>query len=306
MATVTRPALVLGATGMIGQGIIRALKARDIDVAGTTRNLPVPAAAAPGRYVPFEFGRDSLSDLMSGYGPGDTVVNCLGVIKQRIDEASVESRRAAIAMNAELPHLVAALSEEQGFRVLHVTTDCVFSGSRGGYSETDVHDATDLYGRTKSLGEVPAPTVANLRCSVVGEEVRGGRSLLTWVLSHEPGSSFPGFVDHRWNGVTAPALGRIVAGAIAEHGDLTGTIHILPEGTVNKAALAQLMLDAYGRSDVTVVPSESGASVDRTLATLDPQRNKRLWADAGYASVQSIGQLVADLPHPWAKDGTSA
>lgn len=303
MVAVTRPTLVLGATGMIGQGVVRALTAKGLDVAGTTRRLPAPAAAAPGHYVEFAFGRDSLSDLLAGYGPGDTVVNCLGVTKQVIDESNLETRRLAIAINADFPHVIASLSEQQGFRVIHVTTDCVFSGTRGGYSETDPHDATDLYGMTKSIGEVPAPTVANLRCSVVGEEIRGGHSLLSWVLSHEPGSSLSGYTLHRWNGVTAPALGRIVAGAIAERRELAGTIHILPNDAVNKAELAQMMLDAYARPDVTVVPGVSGAVVDRTLTTVDPQRNGRLWADAGYASVPSIGQLVAELPHPWAKDG---
>jgi dTDP-4-dehydrorhamnose reductase len=123
------------------------------------------------------------------------------------------------------------------------------------------------------------------------------------VLSHAPGSSLNGYTLHRWNGVTAPALGAIVAGQISGRREPAGTIHIVPDGAVTKAELATLMLAAYGRSGVEVVPTDAGTAVDRTLATVDAQRNSGLWEDAGYASVPSIGQLVAELPRAWAKDG---
>jgi dTDP-4-dehydrorhamnose reductase len=291
-----RPALVLGGTGMIGHGVVASLLERGLDVRATTRHPELVPEHEASLFEEFEVAAGDLARLVVGYGSGDFVVNCLGLIKQYIRDDDLGDRRRAIAVNADFPQALAEFASGQGFRIIHVTTDCVFSGRRGSYVETDLHDAPDVYGRSKSLGEVPGPGIVNLRCSVIGQEVRGFRSLLHWVLGHDSGETFHGYTDHKWNGITATALGRIVAGIMATANPIFGTVHVVPADSVNKYELTRMILEAYGRRDVSVLPTETGTPVNRVLSTVDPVVNARLWADAGYGAVPSIEQLVQELP----------
>lgn len=291
----TNPVLVLGGTGMIGSGVVTALAAAGTPVRGTTRHPELLTAGLASRFDVFDWGTDPLERLVDGYGPGDTVVNCAGLIKQYIRDDDLEHRRAALSVNADLPAALAQLAESQGFRVIHITTDCVYSGAAGGYVETDRHDADDVYGRSKSLGEIPSASVVNLRCSVVGQELRGFKSLLHWLTSTPAGATINGYTDHHWNGLTAGAFGRIVVGIIETANPVAGTVHIVPADTVTKLELATAVLVAAGRDDVTVEPTTTGTGVNRILATNDPDTNSRLWSDAGYDAVPTIGSLISTL-----------
>jgi len=282
---------------MIGNGVVGSLLERGIDVRATTRHPGLVSEHAVPMFGTFETNATDLGTTLAGYGPGDFVVNCVGLIKQHIRDDDMASRREAIATNAEFPHRLAERAEEQGFRIIHVTTDCVFSGTRGGYLETDVHDAVDVYGRTKSLGEVPSSSVLNLRCSVIGQEIRAFKSLVHWVLSHEDGSSFAGYTDHEWNGLTAPAFGDVVAGILETGNPISGTLHVVPADSVSKCQLSMLILDAFGRGGVSVLPTETGMAVNRVLATSDLAANARLWGDTKYGEAPSIAQMVKDLPN---------
>jgi dTDP-4-dehydrorhamnose reductase len=291
-----RPALVLGGTGMIGHGVVASFLERGLDVRATTRHPELVPEHEASLFEEFEVADGNLARLVAGYGSGDFVVNCVGLIKQYIRDEDLGDRRRAIAVNADFPHALAEFASAQGFRIIHITTDCVFSGGRGSYVETDRHDATHVYGKSKSLGEVPGLGIVNLRCSVIGQEMRGFKSLLHWVLGHDSGETFGGYTDHKWNGVTAMAFGRIVAGIIATANPVFGTVHVVPADSVNKYELSRMILERYGRRDVTVLPKETGTPVNRVLSTVHPVVNARLWADAGYAAVPSIEQLVQGLP----------
>jgi dTDP-4-dehydrorhamnose reductase len=292
----TRPALVLGGTGMIGHGVVTSFLERGVDVRATTRHPQLVPEHEASLFEEFEVVDGNLARLVAGYGSGDFVINCVGLIKQYIRDEDLGDRRRAIAVNADFPHALAEFASAQGFRIIHITTDCVFSGGRGSYVETDRHDATDVYGKSKSLGEVPGLGIVNLRCSVIGQEMRGFKSLLHWVLGHDSGETFGGYRDHEWNGVTAMAFGRIVAGIIATANPVSGTVHIVPADSVNKYELSRIILETYGRRDVSVLPKETGSPVNRVLGTVHPVVNARLWADAGYEAIPSIEQLVQGLP----------
>ena len=280
---------------MIGNALLEVLSERGIDAIATTRSVSLLPAERRSGFVEFDVVSDDPATLLSDFGPGDYVVNCTGVIKQNIDDANAAHRRNAIAINAEFPYALAALAEEQGFRVVHIATDCVYSGRDGDYSESALHDCTDVYGKTKSLGEVPSDSVVNIRCSMIGRELKGRASLLEWVLDHPAGSTFGGYTDHIWNGVTARGFGRVVAGIIETANPISGTHHLVPADRVTKHELSQLILDAYGRGDVTVEPVVTGKPVDRTLATTEPQTSAALWRDAGFSEPPRIANLVADL-----------
>jgi dTDP-4-dehydrorhamnose reductase len=278
--------LVLGGRGMIGAGVASALEVKGIQVIKTSRN---PQTA---KDVQFQVGKTPVSAVLELLQPGDFVFNAIGLIKQRIDENLAADRLRAIQLNADFPYRLAASAASAGVNVIQVATDCVYQGTTGGYLEDSPQDATDVYGKTKSLGEVPAPNVMHLRCSVIGPETQGGLSLLEWVRNQPQGAILDGYTNHIWNGVTASAFGQIIAGIVAGQAFTAGLQHLVPADTVTKHQLVQLIAQRIGRTDLTFRAIEPAHAVNRTLATNNAALNQKLWANAGYSSVPTISQQV--------------
>ncbi|AAT88489.1 dTDP-4-dehydrorhamnose reductase [Leifsonia xyli subsp. xyli str. CTCB07] len=287
--------LVLGATGMLGSTVASILRRSGHDVTGTVRDLALVPAGRRDRHRLFDAFADDPSGLLEGLSSGDYVINCIGLIKHHLRDDDAGDRYNAIKINAELPYALARAAGERNVRVIQIATDCVYSGQTGRYDETTAHDATDVYGQSKSLGEVPGDHFLNLRCSIIGPEQKNRDSLLEWVLAHEPGSTFNGYLDHRWNGVTTDVFAAIAAGIVQTGSTLSGTHHLVPADSVDKDALSRLILSAYGREDVSVVPVETGTPVDRTLTTIHPDVNAALWRDAGYDEIPTIETMVRTL-----------
>ena len=181
-----------------------------------------------------------------GVKRGDIVVNCAAILKCRIKEVGIEE---AITVNSLFPHALSGYCEKHGIKLIHISTDCVFGGRRGGYAESDEHDAFDEYGKTKSLGE-PGPATV-IRTSIVGEEIGQKRSLLEWVRSQN--GVIKGFVDCRWNGVTCYQLAKIIQKIIDKDLFWRGARHIFSPDTVNKYQLVSLINEIY---DVGLVVSQ--------------------------------------------------
>ena len=281
--------LVLGGRGMIGSGVVSALKNAGLTVLTTSRN------PADSETLKFEVASDSITYLLNNLQPGDYVFNGIGLIKQRIDEDSIADRQAAIAFNADFPHQLASAAAERGIRVIQVATDCVYEGTAGNYTEAAKHDASDVYGKTKSLGEVPSPAVMHLRCSVIGPETGASLSLFEWVRNQPQGAALTGYTDHLWNGVTSEAFGRIVAGIITSNAFQAGVQHLVTASVVSKADLVRAIAARCGRPDISVTDSTTAKPVDRTLATLKPELNEKLWRAAGYEAIPRVEQLVAEM-----------
>jgi dTDP-4-dehydrorhamnose reductase len=287
--------VVLGGTGMLGLTVVEHLADEGFAVAATSRDPERVAPPLRSLFSEYSVERGGLADVLRQLGPGDSVVNCVGLIKHHIDDNSSSDRREAVRVNSEFPYELANLAETTGFRIIQIATDCVFSGSTGQYSEHSPHDAGDVYGQSKSLGEVPSDQVLNLRCSIIGPELETNVSLLNWILSHPAGSSFSGYLDHVWNGVTTLAFARVVAGMLRTTNAMSGTVHLVPADSVNKFQLSEMVLAAFGRDGVTVQPTQTGNGIDRTLATIDPVRNELLWHDAGYSAIPTIDEMVREL-----------
>lgn len=280
---------------MLGTAVVRSLLDFGLPVRATARVVDDAPDDIREHFVAFDAATDDVAQILSGLGAGDYVVNCIGIIKPYIHDDDEAERLRAIAINSALPYAIAAAATAGGFRVIQIATDCVYSGATGLYDENSLFDPMDVYGKTKSLGEVPSERFLNLRCSVIGPEIKGKTSLLEWVLAHEDGSTFTGYTDHLWNGLTGQAFGRVAAGIIRTGHELSGTYHVVPSGLVSKDELSRIILAAYGRTGVTVTPTETGHAIDRTLATVFPDVNARLWKDAGYASIPSVEHMVYDL-----------
>jgi len=280
--------LVLGSGGMLGSMVASVLaEGPELSVTATAREPEPPAHG-------FDAERDPVGDLLAGRDV-EWIVNAIGVIKPRIDEADPASVARATAVNAEFPYRLAE-ALEPGQRVIQIATDCVFSGEASGYDEDAPHDPHDVYGKTKSLGEVPADEFVHLRCSIIGPERGEPRSLLGWMLSQPRDGEVSGYTNHSWNGVTTLQFAKLCEAVIGGRaGDLPSPLHVIPGDTVTKAELLEIGLGAFDRGDVTVNPGPAPTVIDRTLSTKHPDSNRRLWAAAGYAEPPSVASMVAEL-----------
>lgn len=284
--------LILGGSGMIGTGIAHSLQAAAINVSVTSRS-GLPLERLPGVEVhKFEAKTDSIEAALAHLQPGDYVINCIGMVKSLIHDDEPESHDAAYFLNSRFPSKLAAVAQAKGLKVIQMATDCVYSGLAGNYSETAAHDALDVYGKSKSLGEVASPAVMNLRVSVIG---KGSQGLYHWVASQPTNATINGYVDHQWNGITSVEYGRIIAGIVRGGLFAPGIHHILPVGSVNKNELVHLIAANAGRADLQINPVASGKAVNRTLTTNNEAFNAKLWAAAGRATVPSVAELVAEI-----------
>ena len=277
---------ILGSTGMLGSMVRRFLSERpEYDISVIDR--PSFDAEAP-------FLRPILTDFLRGQ---DYAINCIGIIKPRIDEQKAHSVERAIRVNSLFPHALAAAADSVGCRVLQIATDCVFSGATGGYTESSPHDALDVYGKTKSLGEVRSPNVHHLRCSIIGPELAGRPkdSLLEWFLGQPAGSMLKGFNNHRWNGVTTLAFAKICHGIMSQGVELQRVQHVVPGNSATKAELLDQFRYCCQRKDIHIEEVQAEGSIDRTLTTDQFFGNELLWEFAGYDSPPTIQQMIEEL-----------
>lgn len=282
--------LVLGSTGMLGSMVYDVLrKDGPLSVSGTARDAEASSAASSVRRLHAESG-----DTVDLYGV-DWVVNCIGVIKPYIRDDNRDEAMRAIHVNALFPMRLAAAAERSGTRVIQIATDCVYSGRDGNYDERAAHDATDVYGKTKSMGEVRSPKVIHLRCSIIGPEVRGFVSLLAWFLKQDANATLNGYRNHRWNGVTTLHFAKICAGIIRQAPTLPHVQHVVPSGDVTKAELLRSFAREYGRKSVTIKDVDAPTVVDRCLRTTNPELNTALWSAAGYSAPPTVEAMVHEL-----------
>lgn len=254
--------LILGAGGMLGNAMIRVLSEKlDWKVYGTIRSENTKhffSTDIAGRLlssVDVE-QHDSIVQAFTKSQP-DVVINCVGLIKQLAD---ADNPLQAIPINSLLPHRLAKLCELSGARLVHMSTDCVFSGSKGMYVETDISDAYDLYGRSKLLGEVDYPNAITLRTSIIGHELAGSRSLVGWFLAQQ--GSAKGFNRAIFSGLPTVEIARIIRDYVIPQPDLHGLYHVSAE-PINKYELLCLVAQVYEK-DIEIIPDDR-LMIDRSL-----------------------------------------
>jgi dTDP-4-dehydrorhamnose reductase len=257
----SRRVLVLGATGMLGHVVWRECRDRfDAHATARTEYLgEVPARIFdPERLVTgFRAEEPGLLEAVLDRVEPEVVVNCIGVVKQ---DAAAADPVATILANALFPHQLAAACSARRARLIHVSTDCVFSGCKGGYREDDTPDPVDLYGRSKLLGEPSGSGILTLRTSMIGRELGRRNGLLEWFLSQD--GEVRGFTRARFTGPTAPVLARAICDVIQHHPQLEGLWHVGAE-PISKYDLLVLLRDAFGH-EIEIVP-DSEVVIDRTL-----------------------------------------
>jgi dTDP-4-dehydrorhamnose reductase len=291
--------LVLGGTGMLGSMVVDELARRPAMRVFSTYRAPstIPKRdLIPGVvWLPFDAESSRLDEALVNSAHIDWIINAIGITKPLIRDDDSRQVERAIRVNALLPLEVARYAEAHGSRVLQIATDCVYSGAEGSYLETASHDALDVYGKTKSLGECHSPNVAHLRCSIIGPEPKDFKFLIAWFRSQPDGGNINGFVNHQWNGVTTLHFARICAGIIETEIQLPHLQHIIPQGAISKAEMLHEFASAYRRADVKINDVEAPKVIDRTLATSDPELNRQLWRAAGYQNAPTVPEMIAEV-----------
>lgn len=254
--------LVLGISGMLGNAVFRLFAASPgFDVIGTVRT------GAALRHFREEMrqkilvgldvdSQDSLLRHLADTRP-EVVINCVGLVKQLADS---EDPLSAIPMNSLLPHRLARMCRLSGARLIHISTDCVFSGTRGRYREEDPSDAKDLYGRSKFLGEVIGPNAITLRTSIIGHELVSSHGLVGWFLSQE--RNVKGYTRAIFSGLPTVELARVMRDVVIPSAALSGLYHV-GAAPISKYDLLNLVAKQYGKA--ITIAADRDFVIDRSL-----------------------------------------
>ena len=255
--------LVLGATGMLGHTVFQ-LFSEDpaLEVWGTLRDAAAARHFSAAQRARLVAGVDVLDDTALSASvrriAPDVVINCVGVINQL---PAARDPLIVVPINAMLPHRLERLCAELGGRLIHVSTDCVFDGRRGGYRESDPSDTIELYGQTKYIGEVrDVPHAITVRVSIIGHELASRHSLIDWFLGQDGPVS--GFTRAIFSGLPSVVLAQVFHDVILTRPDLAGLYHV-SAAPISKHDLLTLVADVYGKA-ITITPSEA-VVIDRSL-----------------------------------------
>lgn len=255
--------LIFGATGMLGHAVFRVLSNdRRFNVFGTIRDTSLK------KYFPI----NTLNNLITDIDAEDSenlknafdiskpavVINCIGVIKQL---SSAKNALETIPLNTLLPHRLAFMCQKYSARLILISTDCVFSGKRGNYGESDTPDCDDLYGRSKLLGEiVDLPNTLTIRTSIIGHELKGGHSLVNWFLNS--GNSVKGYSNAFFSGLPTNELAVVLKDIIIRYPELFGLYHVGGD-RISKYDLLKLIATIY-QIDIGIIESKE-VNIDRSL-----------------------------------------
>jgi len=246
--------LITGGDGMLGHQLLLSLQHRH-DVRVTLRqamnqyksyNLFTTANSYSEIDVRDE---NKLLNVLADFKP-EAVINAVGIVKQR---KSAKEVIPSLEINALFPHRLSEMCQSINARMIHLSTDCVFSGSKGKYRENDPSDAIDLYGKTKYLGEVQSPHCVTLRSSIIGLELARNTGLIEWFLAQQ--EQIKGFKRAIYSGFTTQEMSRLIETILVKHPDLSGVWHVASEA-INKYDLLQIFCTMLDRKKIPIEPDE--------------------------------------------------
>ena len=277
--------VVVGATGLIGSAVFRRLSSNDrFDVIGTIRNSSdkrffssLQSVKLRTRFQASAFHK--WNEIFKKFRP-DVVINCLGITKHL---EGGNDPLVTIPINSFFPHYLNSLCQGHGARLIHISSDCVFSGSKGDYLECDLPDAEDVYGRSKALGEINQGPAITLRTSTIGYELNSAVGLLNWFLGQK--GSCQGFKNAYFSGVPTVELARIIEQYVIPNPELRGLYHIGASKIAKFDLLTQIARE-YGKK-IEIIPDVS-FKIDRSL------NSDRFYAVTGYKP-PSWKQLIKDM-----------
>lgn len=291
---------VLGGGGMLGSMVLDVFSQNNVfNIIATVRS-PKEANYFRDKYPKVDFlildvewaTPDALKKKLQG---ANWIINAIGIIKPYIHNDNPAEVERAIRINSLFPHYLARAARDNKARVIQIATDCVYSGGKGKYRESDLHDADDVYGKTKSLGESYYYNIHHLRCSIIGPEPSAHVSLMDWFITQPKNAKVMGFKNHFWNGITTYHFALICRGIIKKNLKLDHLQHIVPADIITKADLLKEFAKKFKRNDIDIKPIDAPNFINRTIATEYLLVNTRLWRAAGYKKPLTIKQMVKEL-----------
>jgi dTDP-4-dehydrorhamnose reductase len=292
--------LILGCTGMLGSMLLDVFaKESHFKITATTRaeaqkdwlKKQYPSVT----FKVFNAETSSVNQVINIAKNNQWIINAIGVTKPYIVGMHRNTIEKAIRINSLFPYMLINAIQNTSTTLIQIATDCVFSGEKGNYSEEDLHDAKDVYGKTKSLGEVFQKNVIHLRCSIIGPEKGRKIFLLEWFLSAVKNATLQGFSNHYWNGITTLHFAYICKAIILHNIEITHVQHVVPRNTISKYDLLCYLVKVYKRGDITLHKTSASATIDRTLQTIYPKVNQLLWEKSGYKKIPTIETLFREL-----------
>jgi dTDP-4-dehydrorhamnose reductase len=269
---------IFGIDGMLGSAVYKIFNQTKFNIIGINRNI-------------LDVQYAGVNEIKNVVKDSDYIINCIGIIKPYIHDDNPAEVERAIEVNALFPHKLF----QCGIKTIQIATDCVYDGVKGDYIETDKHNALDVYGKTKSLGEVSAENFLNLRCSIIGPEKKSKKSLLEWFLNQPANAEVNGFKNHQWNGITTFAFAEICKGIIENDLWFHGLQHIIPSNALNKSDMLKVFADVFSKKDIKIKEINTDESINRTISTLYHKENKQLWEAAGYERIPSLETLITKI-----------
>lgn len=294
--------LIFGATGMLGSEVLKVFaNEKNFIITATYKNKSSLNILKKSsnlflknkiKFIKFDATNYNNKSLKKCLSNNQYIVNCIGVIKPYIDEKNKKSKNALL-VNSIFPHnLNEVNNSNKNATIYQIATDCVFSGSKGSYLENSEHDPLDIYGKTKSLGEVNDKSFFNLRCSIIGNEIKNYKSLFEWFKIQNNGTHINGFSNHLWNGLTTNVFAKLIKAIILENISIPNTLHIVPRNKVSKFQLLKLFKKKMNKNDIFIKRVKANIPVNRTIDTIFKNKNLQIWKKSDFKKQLSISEIV--------------
>ena len=297
--------LIFGSTGMLGSEVLKVFaKEKKFIVSATYKNKKSLNILKKNfnlflknkiKFIKFDVTNYKNKSLKECLGNNQHIINCIGLIKPYIDEKNKKSRNALL-VNSIFPHNLNEINKShENAKIYQIATDCVFSGREGNYLENSEHDALDIYGKTKSLGEVNDKNFFNIRCSIIGNEIGNYKSLVEWFKMQKINTKINGFSNHLWNGITTYVFAEIIKTIILKKIYIPNLIHIVPKNKISKFELLKLFKKIFNRKDITIKKILSNKKTDRTIGTIHYSSNKFIWKKSIFKKCLNMKDIVDTL-----------
>ncbi len=289
--------LILGASGMLGYGVCSTfVNYKNIKITATVRSkkkiLKIKKKFPYNKisnFMLFDVLKDNDEKILNLTKGFDFIINCIGIIKPEINLKNTKSLKNAIQINSFFPSTLSKFAPSNS-KILQIATDCVFSGKKGKYHENSYHDDIELYGVTKSFGEIKKKNFYNLRTSIIGRELYTQKSLIEWFLKNK-NENLKGFENHFWNGVTTKVFGEILYTLIDNDINIPNNLHIIPKDIVNKYELLQIFKKKF-KGNCKIEKFKTKSPVDRSLKTNYQKDLNEIWKLSKFKKKLSIKEMV--------------
>jgi len=292
--------LILGCTGMLGSEVLKVFsKNKEFKITATYREKESLIKLKKNfnyktinliKFIKFNLNERYETLLKKLIKKNEYIINCIGTIKPFIDEEKKKIENP-ILVNSMFPNLLNKYKNKKN-KIYQIATDCVFSGKKlnGGYLENSEHDATDIYGKTKSLGEIKDKNFFNIRCSIIGKEIKNYVSLFEWFNMQK--HDINGFTNHLWNGLSTNVFSELLKTIIINNIDLPNVIHIIPKDKISKYTLLKYFKLISNNKKIKINKKSSQYKINRTLDTKYYSKNLEIWNRSIYTKQLMLKSIV--------------